>query len=134
MTHTIINPETLHNPVGYGYSHIARASGEMVFIAGQYASDGEGHVTSDDFADQVRRSFENMGTALAAAGLDYRHVVQIRTFIVDHDMARLEILAKAVQEIWGDLPPTQTLIGVAALALPGMLFEVDAIAFTEDGS
>ncbi|MET9067168.1 RidA family protein [Streptosporangium sandarakinum] len=134
MTHTIINPETLHNPVGYGYSHIARASGEMVFIAGQYASDGEGHVTSDDFADQVRRSFENMGTALAAAGLDYRHVVQIRTFIVDHDMAKLEILAKAVQEIWEDLPPTQTLIGVAALALPGMLFEVDAVAFTEDGS
>ncbi|MGV9323689.1 RidA family protein [Streptosporangium sandarakinum] len=134
MTHTIINPETLHNPVGYGYSHIARASGEMVFIAGQYASDGEGHVTSEDFADQVRRSFENMGTALAAAGLDYRHVVQIRTFIVDHDMAKLEILAKAVQEIWGDLPPTQTLIGVAALALPGMLFEVDAVAFTEDGS
>ncbi|GAA3466119.1 RidA family protein [Nonomuraea roseola] len=132
MTHTIINPETLHNPVGFGYSHIARASGEIVFIAGQYASDGDGHVTSEDFAEQVRQSFANLGSALAATDLDYSHVVQIRTHIVGHDAAKLEILAKAVHEIWGDLPPTQTLTGVAALALPSMLFEVDAVALAED--
>ncbi|SDR04963.1 RidA family protein [Thermostaphylospora chromogena] len=130
MTHTIINPESLHNPVAFGYSHLARATGEIVFIAGQYASDGDGQVTSEDFADQVRQSFANLGKALAAAGLDYSNVVQIRTHIVDHDLAKLEILAKAVREIWGDQPPTQTLTGVAALALPGMLFEVDAIAVT----
>ncbi|MEU4232908.1 Rid family hydrolase [Nonomuraea sp. NPDC026600] len=75
-----------------------------------------------------------MGSALAAAGLDYSHVVQIRTHIVDHDATKLEILAKAVHEIWGDLPPTQTLTGVAALALPGLLFEVDAVALAGDAS
>ncbi|MGP3937526.1 RidA family protein [Nonomuraea sp. KM88] len=128
MTHAIINPESLHNPVGFGYSHIARASGDLVFIAGQYASDGDGHVTSGDFAEQVRQSFANLGTALAAAGLDYGDVVQIRTHIVDHDIAKLGIIAQAVQDIWHDVPPTQTLTGVAALALPDMLFEVDAVA------
>lgn len=30
------------------------------------------------------------------------------------------------------LPPTQTLVGVAALTLPDMLFEVDAVAVTGD--
>ncbi|TDD17772.1 RidA family protein [Nonomuraea diastatica] len=97
-----------------------------IFIAGQYASDGDGHVTSE--AEQAEQSFANLDSALAAAGLDFRHVLQIRTHIVGHDAAKLEILARAVQEIWGDLPPTQTLTGVAALALPGMLFEVDAVA------
>ncbi|MFI6802722.1 RidA family protein [Streptosporangium canum] len=128
MSHSIINPQGLHNPVGFGYSHVARASGELVFIAGQYASDGDGHVTSSDFTEQVERSLANLRTALAAAGLDYRHVVQLRTHIVDHDTDKLAIIARLIGEIWGDRPPTQTLTGVAALALPGMLFEIDAIA------
>ncbi|MFI7692144.1 RidA family protein [Nonomuraea sp. NPDC049655] len=103
MSHSIANPETLHNPVGYGYSHIARASGETVFVTEQYASDREGHAVSEDFAEQVRQSFANLGKAPAEVGLDHSHVVQIRTQTVDHDQDqdRLEILLKAVHNIWG---------------------------------
>ncbi|MFG1782399.1 hypothetical protein ACGFIU_08160 [Rhodococcus oryzae] len=36
-----------------------------------------------------------------------------------------------IGEIWGDRPPTQTLTGVAALALSNMRFEIDAVAVTE---
>ncbi|GAA2410913.1 RidA family protein [Actinomadura vinacea] len=128
MPPTIINPEGLHDPVAFGYSHIARVSGQLVFIAGQYASDGEGHVTSGDFAEQVDRSMINLRTALAAVGLGFDDVAQIRTHIVDHDEGKLAILAERIAGIWGSRPPTQTLTGVAALALPGMLFEIDAIA------
>lgn len=128
MPHSIINPEGLHDPVGFGYSHLSRASGELVFVAGQYASDDNGDVTSADFAEQVRRSLANLRTALRAAGLDYGNVVQLRTHIVGHDADKLAVITRQIGEIWGDRPPTQTLIGVAALALPGMLFEVDAIA------
>ena len=60
MAHNIINPAGLHDPVGFGYSHIATTDGELVFIAGQYASDGNGHVTSSDFTDQVERSLANL--------------------------------------------------------------------------
>lgn len=59
---------------------------------------------------------------------DYADVAQLRTFIVDHDLDKLTVLGKQIAEIWGDRPPAQTLLGVAALALPGMLFEVDALA------
>jgi hypothetical protein len=55
-------------------------------------------------------------------------LVQIRTFIVDHDLDKLGIVATLVREHWGDRPPAHTLVGVAALALPEMLFEVDAVA------
>lgn len=130
MSPTITNPEGLHDPTGFGYSHIARTSGELVFVAGQYASDGDGHVTSDDFAEQVDRSLANLRTALAAVGLDFENVVQLRTHIVDHDEGKLAILAGRIAAIWGSRPPTQTLTGVAALALPDMLFEIDAIATT----
>ncbi|WP_433227134.1 Rid family hydrolase [Microtetraspora malaysiensis] len=69
-----------------------------------------------------------MGTALTAAGLNYGDVAQIPTFVVDHNQDKLALIAEAVKRIWGNRPPTQTLIGVAALALPDMLFEVDATA------
>ncbi|WP_433260030.1 RidA family protein [Actinosynnema sp. CS-041913] len=128
MPHDIVNPEGLHDPVGFGYSHIATTSGDLVFIAGQYGSGPDGQVMSDDFADQVRRSLANLDTALRAVGLDFSHVVRLGSYIVDHDEAKLEVWSRAVGEIWGAKPPAQTLLGVATLALPGMKFEVDAVA------
>lgn len=124
----ISNPPALHDPTGFGYSHVAQVSGELVIIAGQYDSDDAGHTTSEDFATQVDRAFTNLGIALRSAGVDYSQVVQLRTFIVDHDLDKLAILGAKIAAIWGDHPPTQTLLGVAALALPEMKFEVDAIA------
>lgn len=130
MSPTIVNPEGLHDPTGFGYSHTAHVptGSELVFVAGQYGSDASGATASADFAAQVERSFANLRTALEAAGLGYGDVVQIRTYIVDHDPEKLEVLVAAVCRIWGDNPPTQTLLGVAALALPDMQFEVDAVA------
>ncbi|MFC9897353.1 RidA family protein [Nocardia sp. NPDC127579] len=128
MSIDISNPAELHDPTGFGYSHVARVRGDLVFIAGQYDSDADGHTTSDDFATQVQRAFANLGVALRSAGLDYADVFQLRTFIVDHDLGKLEVLGKQIAAIWGDRPPVQTLSGVAALAMPDMLFEVDAVA------
>jgi enamine deaminase RidA (YjgF/YER057c/UK114 family) len=128
MSVVISNPSELHDPTGFGYSHVARVTGELVLIAGQYDSGREGHTTAPDFAGQVDRAFANLGIALRSAGASYADVAQLRTFIVDHDMDKLAILGAKIAEIWGERPPAQTLLGVAALALPGMLFEVDALA------
>lgn len=130
MAHTIVNPDGLHDPVPFGYSHTAAvpAGAELVLIAGQYGSGPDGAVVSDDFGKQVERTFRNIGVALAAHGLDLGHVVQLRTYVVNHDVGKLGPIAAAVQEHWGAKPPTQTLLGVASLATPDVLFEVEALA------
>ncbi|MFC4373856.1 RidA family protein [Nocardia halotolerans] len=130
MTHTLVNPDGLHDPVPFGYSHTATvpAGTDLVLVSGQYGSDPDGAVVSPDFADQVKRTFHNIGIALAAHGLDLGHVAQLRTYVVNHDVTKLGPIAAAVQEHWGTNPPTQTLIGVAALATPDVLFEVEAVA------
>ncbi|WP_017592875.1 RidA family protein [Nocardiopsis potens] len=128
MAPAISNPDGLHDPTGFGYSHIAEVSGGLVLIAGQYASDAEGGVAAEDFAAQVELAFARLGTALEAAGLGYADVAALRTFVVDHDLDRLAVIGRVIAGIWGDRPPVQTLTGVASLALPGMLFEVDATA------
>jgi enamine deaminase RidA (YjgF/YER057c/UK114 family) len=129
MPPTITNPADLHDPVNFGYSHVVEAPApDLVFVAGQYASGPDGTVCSADFAAQVERSFANLGTALAAVGLGFEHVVRLGTYIVDHDEAKLQALLRVVSGIWGEHPPAQTLLGVARLALPDMQFEVDAVA------
>jgi enamine deaminase RidA (YjgF/YER057c/UK114 family) len=130
VTHSLVNPDGLHDPVPFGYSHTATvpAGTELVLISGQYGSGPDGAVVSSDFSEQVTQTFRNIGVALAAHGLDLSHVVQLRTYVVNHDVGKLGPIAGAVQESWGDKPPTQTLIGVASLATPDVLFEVEALA------
>jgi hypothetical protein len=41
---------------------------------------------------------------------------------------KLAVVGQVVRGIWGAKPPTQTLSGVAARALAGILFEIDAVA------
>ncbi|WP_420000600.1 RidA family protein [Streptomyces boninensis] len=132
MTRTLINPPALHDPSGFGYTHVATVPGQPVYIAGQYASDASGAVVSDDFDAQVARSLANLGTALEAAGLGFQDVVRLGTYIVAHDEDKLHSLLKHLHATWGQALPAQTLIGVASLALPGMLFEIDAVAVARD--
>lgn len=128
--HTFVNPVGLHDPVPFGYSHTAAvpAGAELVLIAGQYGSGPDGAVVSADFDGQVRQAFRNLATALAAHGLGLGDVVRLRTYVVDHDFAKLGVISGVVKESWGDRPPLQTLVGVAALAAPDVLFEVEAEA------
>jgi enamine deaminase RidA (YjgF/YER057c/UK114 family) len=130
MPHAIVNPDGLHDPTPFGYSHTAviPAGTELVLISGQYGSDADGAVVSPDFAEQVRQAFANLGVALAAHGLDLGHVVQLRTYVVGPDLDKLGVIGQAVAAGCGDSPPTNTVIGVAALATPDILFEVEAVA------
>jgi enamine deaminase RidA (YjgF/YER057c/UK114 family) len=130
MSHTIVNPAGLHDPVPFGYSHTVAipAGTELVLVAGQYGSNTDGEVVSPDFTEQVRQAFRNLSVALAAHGLDLGHVVQLRTYVVNPDFDKLGAIAQAVQGGCGAAPPTQTVIGVAGLAMPDILFEVEALA------
>ncbi|GGY42854.1 RidA family protein [Streptomyces omiyaensis] len=129
----LTNPPTLHDPTPFGYSHAASAPGELVFIGGQYASDATGAPVPGDFADQVALSLTHLRHALEGAGLGYEHVVRLGSYVVDHDLGKLEVLGKALHGAFGDRLPAQTLSGVASLALPGMLFEIDAVAVRPAG-
>lgn len=130
MPHVTINPAELHDPVPWGYSHTARVpSGcDLVFVSGQYASSPDGRVVSPGFAAQVHGALDNLGVALAAHDLTLADVVHTRMYVVDLAGPKLGVIAEAVAARWGGRPPTSTLIGVAALATPDMVFEVEAVA------
>ena len=129
MALTRTNPPGLVDPVEWGYSHVVEW-GDLVFVAGQGSleTDSDGSFVAASFDEQLRGGFANLGTALRGVGLDYPDAVQTRVYVVGLDAGKAETVAGATREIWGDRPPATTLIGVAALAVPEALFEVDAIA------
>ena len=127
-----LNPPAL-GPSFSPYSHIARAGGgELLFIAGQVATDEKGEcVGPDDFDAQCRQVFANIHTALQAAGADWRHVAQFTSYLVDReDIPRFH--AWRVREFPRMFPdgayPTNTLLIISGLVRPQFRLEVQANA------
>lgn len=123
-----INPPHLPDPRPHGYSvaGMARATGALAFISGQGGQDATGGL-APDFAAQVAQAYANLGAVLAALGADAGAVLKLTTYVVGHDMAKLGVMTEAVLAAFGPTPPAQTLVPVPALAIPGMLFEVEAV-------
>ena len=126
---SIVNPDGLFDPSPFGFSHAVVASGgsRLAFIAGQSGEDSSGN-RSPDFAEQVKQSYANLKTALDAVGAAPHQVTKLTTYVVDHDMSKLEPMTIHLKALFGDALPAQTLVPVPRLALDGMLFEVDAVA------
>jgi enamine deaminase RidA (YjgF/YER057c/UK114 family) len=66
--------------------------------------------------------------ALAAAGARPDQVAKITIHLVDYEPWYLPVIEQARVELFGDHKPADTIIGVAQLARPEFLIEVDAIA------
>src|SRR5262249_30545001 len=114
-----------------GYTHVVVTSpGKLVFIAGQVARDKQGNlVGKGDLRAQTVQVFENLKTALAAAGATFNDVVKINWYVRDYKPESVTVL----REVRGmyvnkDNPPASTLIGVASLAQEDYLIEVEAVA------
>ena len=124
------NPKTLAPPPGYSY--VVEASGPVrtVYFAGQLGVDTENKFVGapGDFRAQCTQAFDNMTLALKAAGAAWRDVVKINNFLVDIETNRVAFRAVRDRYLNAKAPPASTTIGVPALARPGGLFEIEAIA------
>ena len=123
-----INPAGLAAP--QTYTHVVVATGSrLVFVAGQVAEDAEGNLVGPgDLAVQARQAFENLGRALAAGGAQPDQVAKITIYVVGFRPEYIPVIEAGRVAVFGDHKPTDTLLGVATLAAPEWLIEVDAIA------
>ena len=66
---------------------------------------------------------------MAAAGATYADLVKTTTFVVDYKPEYRAIIGEARSKLYKDItPPASTLVGVAALAMPEWLIEIEGIA------
>jgi len=134
MSRDVVNPENMYGTVEYGFSHATTSSSrKTIHCAGQVAWDKDYNVVGgNDLAAQCAQVFKNLTDVLAAAGATSADVVRMRTYVVDYSPDKLEIIGPAIGAFYGDcLPAANTLLGVAALALPDFLIEVEVTAMVD---
>ena len=130
-----INPETLFSSTQFGFSQVVSSEGgRAIHCAGQTAWDKDMNVIGEgDFAAQARATYENVRLALASAGAEPKDIVRMRTYIVDYTPDCLEPLGIETAAFFGDhQPPAATLIGVASLAMPEFMIEIEVTAIVSE--
>ena len=116
-----------------GYSHVVSASGKMIFVAGQISVDKSGNIVGlGDLRAQTVQVLENVKAALAAAGATFADVVKQNTYVVNLNAEALPIIREVRGQYFpSDNPPASTLVGVTALAMDGLLIEVEVVAVVD---
>ena len=76
--------------------------------------------------DQAVETLRRIGVALERAGASLADVVLTRMYVTD--MSRSGEVTRAHAEVFGDVRPVSTLVGVQALADPRMLVEIEVMA------
>ena len=123
------NPSGVHSPGG-AYTHaITVSDARLLFIAGQVALDENREIVGkEDLGAQAEQAMKNIKAILDAHGADFTNVVKTQIFIVDYSLEKRAALVDVLGRYFGDIRPTSTLLGIQALATPGLMIEIEAVA------
>jgi 2-iminobutanoate/2-iminopropanoate deaminase len=117
----IHNSNTVAAPGGpYRHGIETPPNARWLHIAGQIG------VAPEDFDGQADQCWRNIKAILAAAGMGVENLVK-----VTHFLTRAEDIAaygRVRSRHLGEVRPASTLLVISALARPGLLVEVEAIA------
>jgi enamine deaminase RidA (YjgF/YER057c/UK114 family) len=129
MERRIVNPWTWQDQLGYVQGNEISGMERVLVCAGQTSVDADGQPLHDgDMGAQVGQALDNLEAVLGKAGFALADVVRLNYFVTDVD-AFLQ-----TGDIWGGrlgqagCRPATTLLGVARLASPTMLVEIEATA------
>lgn len=105
----------------------SRTYGGLIFVSGQIGVDADRNIPPD-LGRQIELAMRSLGSELDAAGGSFGSVLKTTVFITrDQDFDQMnEIYRSFLGEPW----PARTTL-VSRLALPQLLFEIDAIATVE---
>lgn len=111
----------------YGYSQgvLITSPQEILYISGQVGILEVNEQRS--FAEQIDLAYQNMEKVLHSANMTFANVVKVTELVVGNSLEKLEAVNNKKKRIF-ERYPASTYIPVNSLALPGMLFEIEAIA------
>jgi len=126
MARKTIHSDNAPKAIGPYSQAVQVPAGTMTFLSGQIPLDPKTmNIVEGDVVAQTEQVMKNLEAVLAAAGLDFSHVVRCGIFVTD-----LGDFTK-VNEVYGRYfkgpPPARATVQVSALP-KGVKVEIDAIA------
>ncbi|MFJ2027393.1 RidA family protein [Streptomyces sp. NPDC087897] len=129
MGRTAVNPVTWSVDLGFNQGELVCGQTRTLYIAGQTATSDDGAPRHEgDMAAQLALSLDNLEAVLGEAGMSLTNLVRlnVRTTDVDLLLRHYGVLAGRLGA--ARVTPAGTVLGVARLAVPGLLVELEGTA------
>jgi 2-iminobutanoate/2-iminopropanoate deaminase len=130
MNKETLMPAGIWNPGSHLFSQCIVVTGaeKTLYLAGQTSIDANGKILGEwNAEEQIRVSFANIATIVAAAGGTLENVVKLTVYFVDLE-ATLGTYTRVLGDLFPAARPSQTVVQVTRLAMPELLIEIDATA------
>jgi enamine deaminase RidA (YjgF/YER057c/UK114 family) len=131
MQRTAVNPWTWSLDFGFNQAEVIEGRTRELILSGQAAMGPDGQPQHEgDMAAQLALALDNLEAVLAAAGMSMADVVRLNIYTTDVDalFANYGIIAERTGT--AGVAPPGTLLGVARLAFPELLVELEATAMS----
>lgn len=129
MQRTAVNPWDWSLKLGYNQAETIEGSSRQLICAGQTAVDAEGNPQhANDMRGQINLALDNLEAVLAKADMSLINIIRLVVYTTDVDEAlkNFDLLGTRFGPI--QCAPPMTLLGVTRLAIPSLLFEIEATA------
>jgi enamine deaminase RidA (YjgF/YER057c/UK114 family) len=129
MERRTVNPWTWQDKFGYVQANEASGVERVLLCAGQTSVDADGQPLHEgDMGAQLGQALDNLEAVLSEAGFELADVVRLNYYVTDVDafVEAGEVYGARLAQAgcW----PASTLLGVARLAIPSLLVEIEATA------
>jgi enamine deaminase RidA (YjgF/YER057c/UK114 family) len=129
MQRLAINPWDWSVKLGYNQAEVIEGVTRHLICAGQTAVDEDGNpMHPGDMRGQIGLALDNLEAVLARAGMDLGHVIRLGVYATDVDAALMNFDLLGMRFGRFRCSPPMTLLGVSRLAIPGLMFEIEATA------
>lgn len=124
-----VNPWTWQDNFGFVQANEVSGQQRTLVCSGQTSVDENGTPVHDgDMAAQINKALDNVETVLAGAGMTLANVVRLNIYTTDVDGFLASYGSVAERLAKGGCRQASTLLGVARLAFPPLMVELEAIA------
>jgi len=114
-------------PAAIGPYSAGITAGDFIFVSGEGPLNPRtGKIDGTTIEDQTRQTLENVKAILEADGASMGDVVKVSVLLTD--LANFKRMNEVYKTFFSEPFPARITYGVA-LAVPGMLVEIDAVAY-----
>ena len=129
MKRTPVNPWSWSLNLGYNQGEIVEGANRQLICAGQTAVDAEGNPQHpEDMRSQIALALDNLEAILTAADMGLANIIKLNIYATDVDEALKHFDLFGIRLGPVGVAPPMTLLGVTRLAIPGLMFEIEATA------